>query len=328
MDIAGLDEHHLQGRHLGQGRDPPERPLLGHPARLQRRRHRRRPGPDDPPVERVADRLGLRHHPAAAGRRRGQGHRDRPEPRSACPTSRSRSPAPACGATTRCTRPTCRSSGSSRPATRPPAPAVERARLQHLRPGLLQPRLEARGGAAGTRPGPELLETYSAERAPVARQIVTRANKSSREFGQFFEVLGLTEAETEEEMREQIEERKANTPRGAAKRAALVEAMELKNYEFNAHGVELGQFYESTAIVGDGIGQARARPRPRAVLPGLHRARRAPAARLGRRRRAQGLHPRPRPVRHVHADHRHRRRGRGRRPPRRSATTSASRSRR
>jgi 2,4-dichlorophenol 6-monooxygenase len=28
--------------------------------------------------------------------------------------------------------------------------------------------------------------------------------------------------------------------------------MELKNYEFNAHGVELGQFYESTAVVPDG----------------------------------------------------------------------------
>jgi 2,4-dichlorophenol 6-monooxygenase len=106
--------------------------------------------------------------------------------------------------------------------------------------------------------GPDLLETYSAERAPVARQIVTRANKSSREFGQFFEVLGLTEAETEDEMREQIEERKANTARGRAKREALVSAMELKNYEFNAHGVELGQFYSSAAIVGDGT----ARPEP------------------------------------------------------------------
>ncbi|HMD26536.1 MAG TPA: FAD-dependent monooxygenase [Streptosporangiaceae bacterium] len=106
--------------------------------------------------------------------------------------------------------------------------------------------------------GPGLLETYSQERAPVARQIVTRANKSSREFGQFFEVLGLTEAETEEEMRGQIEERKANTARGRAKRAALVSAMELKNYEFNAHGVELGQFYQSAAIVGDGT----TRPEP------------------------------------------------------------------
>ena len=99
--------------------------------------------------------------------------------------------------------------------------------------------------------GPGLLETYSQERAPVARQIVTRANKSSREFVQFFEVLGLTEAETEEDMRQQIEERKAATPRGRAKREALVKAMELKNYEFNAHGVEMGQFYESAGIVRD-----------------------------------------------------------------------------
>ena len=60
------------------------------------------------------------------------------------------------------------------------------------------------------------------------------------------------EAETEEEMRQQIEERKANTPRGRAKREALVAAMELKDYEFNAHGVDLGQFYESAAIVPDG----------------------------------------------------------------------------
>ncbi|HLM89659.1 MAG TPA: FAD-dependent monooxygenase [Streptosporangiaceae bacterium] len=103
-----------------------------------------------------------------------------------------------------------------------------------------------------------LLDTYSAERAPVARQIVLRANRSSREFGQFFDALGMTEATTEAEMIEQIEERKANTPRGAAKRAALVKAMELKNYEFNAHGVELGQFYESAAIVPDGS----ARPEP------------------------------------------------------------------
>jgi 2,4-dichlorophenol 6-monooxygenase len=49
-----------------------------------------------------------------------------------------------------------------------------------------------------------------------------------------------------------IEERKANTTQGAAKRAALVSAMDLKNYEFNAHGVELGQFYDSAAVVSDG----------------------------------------------------------------------------
>jgi 2,4-dichlorophenol 6-monooxygenase len=110
-----------------------------------------------------------------------------------------------------------------------------------------------RGQASGS-----LLDTYSAERAPVARQIVLRANKSSREFVQFFDALGLAEAKTEAEMIERIEERKASTPRGEAIRAALAEAMELKNYEFNAHGVELGQFYASAAIVSDGS----SRPEP------------------------------------------------------------------
>jgi 2,4-dichlorophenol 6-monooxygenase len=100
--------------------------------------------------------------------------------------------------------------------------------------------------------GTALLETYSQERAPIAEQIVKRANRSSREFVQFFEVLGLLDAKDEAEMAAAIEERKANTPAGAAKRAALVEAMELKHYEFNAHGVEMGQFYTSSAVVPDG----------------------------------------------------------------------------
>ena len=66
-----------------------------------------------------------------------------------------------------------------------------------------------------------LLETYSAERAPIAEQIVKRANKSSREYGQFFEVLGLLDTTDEQEMAARIEERKAATQRGAAMREAL-----------------------------------------------------------------------------------------------------------
>ncbi|MFI8529661.1 FAD-dependent oxidoreductase [Streptomyces aquilus] len=106
---------------------------------------------------------------------------------------------------------------------------------------------------------PSLLDTYSAERAPVAKRIVTRANKSSREFVDLFQALGVLDAKDEDEMRALIEERKANTPEGAAKRAALVAAMETKNYEFNAHGVELGQFYESAAVVSDGTRPAPSR---------------------------------------------------------------------
>ena len=101
--------------------------------------------------------------------------------------------------------------------------------------------------------GPGLLDTYSVERAPVAKQIVTRANKSSREFVGIFDALGMTAATTVEEMQAQLDELKADTVEGAAKRAALAEAFEVKNYEFNALGVELGQNYAgSSAVVGDG----------------------------------------------------------------------------
>ncbi|MBY4569689.1 phenol 2-monooxygenase [Gordonia sihwensis] len=98
---------------------------------------------------------------------------------------------------------------------------------------------------------PSLLDSYTAERAPVAEQIVTWANKSAREFSDMFTALGVVGLEGDE-MAAAIAERKADSPAGEAKRAALVKAMNTKNYEFNAHGVELGQFYRSAAIVSDG----------------------------------------------------------------------------
>lgn len=97
-----------------------------------------------------------------------------------------------------------------------------------------------------------LLDTYTEERAPVAKQIVTRANQSGREFGALFEALGLEEGQSAEEMNAAIASRKDASPEGAAKRAKVKEAMDLKNYEFNAHGVELGQRYTSACVVSDG----------------------------------------------------------------------------
>ncbi|GAB04975.1 phenol 2-monooxygenase [Gordonia amarae] len=113
-----------------------------------------------------------------------------------------------------------------------------------------------------------LLDTYTAERAPVAERIVTRANRSAREFGDIFEALGVVGLDGAQ-MAAALEERKADTPAGAAKRAQLVHAMETKNYEFNAHGVELGQFYESAAIVSDGT---RPVPEPGKQDPDLYYA--------------------------------------------------------
>lgn len=100
--------------------------------------------------------------------------------------------------------------------------------------------------------GPELLDTYSPERAPVAKQIVLRANKSAREFADIFTALGFDKAKNEQEMAEQVRNRKDNTPEARLKRDALARALQLKDYEFNCHGVEMGQFYESSAVLSDG----------------------------------------------------------------------------
>ena len=101
--------------------------------------------------------------------------------------------------------------------------------------------------------GPALLESYSEERAPVAKRIVTRANQSSREFVGIFDAIGMTRETTTEGMQAALDELKAPTEAGATKRAKLAEAMEVKNYEFNALGVELGQNYAgSRAVASDG----------------------------------------------------------------------------
>lgn len=139
--------------------------------------------------------------------------------------------------------------------------------------------------------GPALLETYTAERAPVAEQIVTRANQSGREFSALFEALGLGPGQNEEQMHAAIESRKDNTAEGAQKRVAVREAMELKNYEFNAHGVELGQFYRSAAIVSDGI-ERPAPPRDPELYyePSTHPGARFPHAWVGTSRQKYSTH--------------------------------------
>jgi 2,4-dichlorophenol 6-monooxygenase len=101
--------------------------------------------------------------------------------------------------------------------------------------------------------GPDLLATYTAERAPVGRQIVDRANLSRDQFGPIFEALGIAGGSDEEGITAGLAACRAEKPEGAKRRSALEEAIRLKNYEFNAHGVELNQRYSSTAVLDDGI---------------------------------------------------------------------------
>ncbi|MET1415453.1 FAD-dependent monooxygenase [Roseibium sp. HPY-6] len=100
--------------------------------------------------------------------------------------------------------------------------------------------------------GEALLDSYSVERAPVAKQIVTRANQSIAEFGPIFEALGMGEGVDPEVMQKNLVARCDRTDAAEAQREAIRKAIAFKKYEFDAHGVEMNQRYKSKAIETDG----------------------------------------------------------------------------
>lgn len=76
--------------------------------------------------------------------------------------------------------------------------------------------------------GPGLLDTYDAERAPVAAQIVRRANEPGRDTGQLVAALGLGEGHSDEEMIAALEHQRAPTAE-----------------------TQMGRCYRSSAVVAD-----------------------------------------------------------------------------
>ena len=102
-------------------------------------------------------------------------------------------------------------------------------------------------GHAGT----GLLDSYTEERAPIAKQIVTRANQSIGEFGPIFEALGMTGSDDHDAIKANMDARTDATPDAEKQRAAIRDAIAFKIYEFDAHGVELNQRYKSGAILTD-----------------------------------------------------------------------------
>lgn len=106
-------------------------------------------------------------------------------------------------------------------------------------------------GQAGAR----LLESFDAERAPIARQIVTRANQSIDEFGPIFKALGLLDSIDPVTMQRDMDARCDDTPEAQVQRRLIREAIARKVYEFDAHGVDLNHRYRSGAIVTDGAAE-------------------------------------------------------------------------
>jgi 2,4-dichlorophenol 6-monooxygenase len=94
-----------------------------------------------------------------------------------------------------------------------------------------------------------MLASYSDERVPVGEQIVARANQSRKDYApirEAFKTVGATDP-----TQAGLDLMTSSGPEGVAAREAMYAALDLKNYEFNAEGVELNQRYASSAIIAE-----------------------------------------------------------------------------
>jgi 2,4-dichlorophenol 6-monooxygenase len=124
--------------------------------------------------------------------------------------------------------------------------------------------------------GPSLLDSYSLERAPVGRQVVMRANQSRLDYAPLNRAL--RDLDSPDPVRDGLRKLADPGPDGVARRAALADALQLKDTEFNALGTETNQRCVSGAVIADAdVGEetfardpglhAQATTRPGAKIP-------------------------------------------------------------
>jgi 2,4-dichlorophenol 6-monooxygenase len=99
---------------------------------------------------------------------------------------------------------------------------------------------------------PALLDTYDEERQPVGHEVVERAIQSVRDMSPIPAALGFRPGQSKDDGWASIEELRSPSEAGERRRRELAEAVELQNYQFNCHGVEMTQKYESSAVCDDG----------------------------------------------------------------------------
>ncbi|WP_421955270.1 FAD-dependent monooxygenase [Polaromonas sp.] len=97
--------------------------------------------------------------------------------------------------------------------------------------------------------GERLLDSYSLERAPVGAQIVARANQSRLDYAPLNQCF--RDPKAADPVKSGLEKLAEPGPEGVARRSALAAALETKNTEFNAQGVEMNQRCVSAAVVPD-----------------------------------------------------------------------------
>lgn len=97
-----------------------------------------------------------------------------------------------------------------------------------------------------------LLDSYDAERRPVGRQVIDRAMDSVALLAELPAAFGICAGQSDEEGHAALTEFFGDSDEGARKRHRVQQVLDENDYQFNAHGVELGQRYSSGAIVDDG----------------------------------------------------------------------------
>lgn len=97
--------------------------------------------------------------------------------------------------------------------------------------------------------GPALLSSYSLERSPVGAQVVKRANQSRVDYGPLNACF--RDKQAADPVAAGLAQLADPGAEGVARREALAQALQLKNHEFNAQGVEMNQRCVSAAVIPD-----------------------------------------------------------------------------
>ena len=97
----------------------------------------------------------------------------------------------------------------------------------------------------------KLLDTYSTERQPIGRQVIDRAMRSVEDVLPWSDAMGLRPKMTDAEATANLDELFGDTERGADRREAVLASLKAMDFQFNAHGIELGQRYRDGALVSD-----------------------------------------------------------------------------
>lgn len=94
-----------------------------------------------------------------------------------------------------------------------------------------------------------LLNSYTAERAPVGKQIVERANQSRLDYAPLQDVFRVKDSENP--IKDGIKRFRDPGAEGQKARKDAANALKIKEYEFSAQGVEMNQRYNSNAIISE-----------------------------------------------------------------------------